>query len=433
MCKGLHNIMFSMFIRKISHYLDNTFHSLKNRSFRLFWTGQCISLIGTFMQRTAQFWLVYKLTDSPFLLGMLGVCQFMPLFLFSLFAGSIIDRFPRKQLLIITQSLFMFQAVLMTILTFTGLIEYWHILALSALYGITQTLDMPARQTFLFDMVGKDDIMNAVSLNSTVLNTAKILGPAIGGLLILYFDIGWCFLINAISYIAVIAGLYMIKLEKSQISRERRHILKETADGLRYIGRSRELIIGIVIFGIVSTFAMNNDVIVPVFARNVLGRGAGEYSGLLTAAGIGSLIGAMFMASRSKLGINKKLFLFGAAGTALLQVSTILTGSYMVSLVLLAAIGFINLTFFNTANAIFQINSSDEYRARVMSVYSFLAQGSTPAGNFYAGAVMDRFGGDSGFIACGGITLILLALIFVFRRYTIHKWLFNKEINQAVK
>lgn len=423
--------MLAMILQKTSHYLDGTFHSLKNRNFRLFWTGQCISLIGTFMQRAAQYWLVYKLTDSPFLLGMLGVCQFLPLLLFSLFAGPIIDRVPRKQVLIITQSLFMFQAIMMTVLTFTGLLEYWHILALSALYGITQTIDMPARQTFLFDMVGKSDIMNAVSLNSTIINIAKIIGPALAGLFMLHLGIVLCFLINAVSYIAVIAGLIMIKLERQELHSKKHMILKETLDGLRYIKRSQEMIIGIIIFGIVSTFAMNNDVIVPVFAQDVLGKGAGEYSGLLTAAGIGSLIGALFMASRSKLGINRKLFIYGAIGTALLQVSTVLAGSYYVSLALLAAIGFLNIVFFNTANAIFQMNSTDEYRARIMSVYSLLAQGSTPLGNFYAGTIMDRLGGDSGFVSCGGITLLLLGLMFIIGKNTIFKWLFNKEVRPA--
>lgn len=421
--------MFTFIIQKTSHYLDNTFHSLKNRNFRFFWAGQCVSLIGTFMQQTAQYWLVYKLTDSPYMLGMLGVCRFLPLLLFSVFTGPIIDRVSKKRLLIITQSLFMFQAVFMTVLTFTGLIEYWHILVLGALHGITQTIDMPARQTFLFDMVGKSDIMNAVSLNSTIINVAKIIGPALAGLFMLHFGVVLCFLVNAISYIAVLAGLFMIRLDRNEIQHEKRKIFEETFNGLRYIRKSRELIIGILIFGIVSTFAMNNDVIVPVFAKNVLGRGAGEYSGLLTAAGIGSFVGALFMASRSKFGINKKLFIYGAIGTAFLQVSTIFTGSYYVSLILLAAIGFLNLAFFNTANAIFHMNSSDEYRARVMSVYSLLNQGSTPIGNFYAGTIMDGFGGNMGFLACGGMTLILLILVFVFGRNTVRKWMFSKDIS----
>lgn len=413
---------------KTTHYLGNTFHALKNRNFRYFWIGQCISLIGTFMQRAAQYWLVYTLTNSPLLLGILGVCQFLPLLLFSLFAGPIIDRMPKKKVVIITQAVFMLQAVAMTILTFTGLIQYWHILVLSTIFGITQTFDMPARQIFLFDMVGEEDITNAVSLNSTIINLAKIIGPALGGLFMLHFGIVMCFLINALSYVAVIGGLFLIKIEKAHVRKERQRIVPEIMDGLRYIKRSQVLMIGILIFGIVSTFAMNNDVIVPVFAQEVLGEGAGGYSSLLTAAGIGSLIAALYMASRSKYGIKNNLMIYGAVGTALLQVATVVTANYYISLVLLTAIGFVNIIFFNTANALFQLNSSDEYRARVMSVYSMLAMGSTPVGNFLTGAVMDSMGGDSGFLFCGVVTLLLLVPVFIFKRKSISSWVTNKGI-----
>jgi MFS family permease len=415
--------------QKTSHYLDNTFHALKNRNFRYFWIGQCISLIGTFMQRAAQYWLVYTITDSPLLLGILGVCQFLPIFLLSLFAGPVIDRMQRRQVVIITQLSFMFQAVAITVLTFTGLIQYWHILILSSMYGITQAFDMPARQTFLFDMVGKDDIMNAVSMNSTIINLAKIIGPALAGMFMLHLGIVMCFLINAISYVAVLGSLFMIKVEKKEVQKSRTNIMREIIDGLRYIKSNQTLVIGVFIFSIVATFAMNNDVIVPVFAQDVLGQGAGGYSGLLTAAGLGSLAAALFMASRSKNGVNKYMFIYGALGTALLQLSAILTANYYISLVLLFAIGAVNIIFFNTANALFQLNVSAEYRSRVMSFYSLLAMGLTPVGNLFAGAVMDGMGGNSGFPACGLLTLLLLALVLIFMRKPISSWMKGKEQN----
>jgi MFS family permease len=276
-------------------------------------------------------------------------------------------------------------------------------------------------------MVGEEDIANAVSLNSSIINLAKIIGPALAGLFMLHFGIVLCFFVNALSYIAVIGGLFIIKIENPHIRKGKQRIVPEIMDGLRYIKENEALIVGILVFGIVSTFAMNNDVIVPVFAQEVLGEGAGGYSNLLTAAGLGSLIGALFMASRSKYGIKKNLLIFGAVSTALLQVSTILTANYYISLVLLAVIGFVNIVFFNTANAMIQLNSSDEYRARVMSVYSLLAMGSTPVGNFFAGAVMDKMGGDSGFLFCGVVTLLLLVPVFIFKRKPISSWVTHRE------
>jgi MFS family permease len=385
------------------------------------------------MQRAAQYWLVYTLTDSPLLLGILGVCQFLPLLMFSLFAGPIIDRIPKQKVVIVTQIMFMLQAVLMTILTFTGLIQYWHILALSAIFGITQTFEMPARHLFFYDMVGEEDIANAVSLNSTIINLAKIIGPALAGLFMLHFGIVLCFFINALSYIVVIVGLFLIKIEKPHVRKGKQRIVPEVLEGLHYIKENQALIVGMLVFGIVSTFAMNNDVIVPVFAQEVLGEGAGGYSNLLTAAGLGSLIGALFMASRSKYGLKKNLLIFGAIATALLQVSTILTANYYISLVLLAIIGFVNIVFFNTANAMFQLNASDEYRARVMSVYSLLAMGSTPVGNFFARAVMDKMGGDSGFLFCGVVTLLLLVPVFIFKRKPIASWVTGEKNYLEVK
>jgi predicted MFS family arabinose efflux permease len=347
---------------------------------------------------------------------------------FSLFAGPLIDRFSKKKILIITQSLFMFQAAALTVLTLTGLIQYWHMLFISILYGITQTIDMPARQTFIYELVGKEDIMNAVSLNSTIVNIAKIAGPAIAGVLILYLGIGYCFLINALSYVAVIAGIALIKYARPMMQKISKNIFREAADGLRYISGNKILLINAIVFAVVSTFALNNDVIIPVFSQEVLGSGADVYSILLTAAGIGSLVGALFMASRSKYGIRNSLLIYGGAGSALLQVLTILTSSFYLSLIIIAVIGFMNLVFLNTVNSIFQLNSSNEYRTRVMSIYSLLMQGTTPLGNLFAGAVMDRIPGDSGFVACGSVTLILLIPVFIIFRKAVSSIIHHRAI-----
>lgn len=412
-----------MIKNKVASFCQATFISLKYKNFRYFWMGQCVSLIGTWMQRSAQVWLVYTLTKSPLLTGLLGVCQFMPMLLFSLFAGVFVDRFPKKNILIMTQSVFMTLGFTMTILTFTGTVQYWHILVITTLFGLSQTIDMPARQAFFIELVGKKDVMNAISLNSTIFNLARIIGPAISGVVMVKFGPVFCFLIDSVSYIAVIFGLFMIKTEYTVPQRVRRNVIDEIKGGLQYIRKSETLVINALFMAIICTFAMNNDVIVPVFAKTVLNMGADGYTTLLSAAGVGSLTSAIVMASIAKNGVKKSILVFGAAGTAALQMLMFFARSYPVALLMAACIGFINLAFINVGNSIFQINSSDEYRGRVMSVYAFLNQGSTPIGNFYAGSMMEHFGGLFGFPACGAAAMLCLVSVFAFKRKTILSWM----------
>ncbi|CDZ25067.1 permease [[Clostridium] cellulosi] len=407
----------------ISNFIKTTFRSLKYRDFRLFWFGQCISLTGTWLQRTAQVWLVYTLTESPLMVGIIGVCQFMPLMLFSLFAGVIVDRFPKKKILLFTQIVFMLQAGLMTVLTFTGAIRVEHVLVLSVIYGLNQTLDTPARQSFFIHLVGRENVTNAISLNSTIFNLARIVGPALSGFLMVKFSMVFCFFMNTVSFIPVIAGIAMIKSGGEVPHHVTGHVLSQVAGGLRYVFKNDTLILNMLAMAVFCTFAMNNDVIIPVFAREVLGRGAEGYTGLLSASGIGAFIGAIVLAYISRHGMNKKMLLFAGTLSATIQVLMYFSRQYLLSALLLAAIGFINIAFLNTANSIFQLNSSDEYRGRVMSVYAFLNQGSTPIGNFFAGTAMEHLGGEYGYISCGGVTLLALAIIFVLRRKTVKSWL----------
>jgi MFS family permease len=388
----------------------------------LFWFGQCISLTGTWMQRTAQTWLVYTVTKSPMKVGLLGVAQFTPLLLFSLFAGVAVDRFSKKNLLVLTQSLFLLQAVAMTVLTYRGIIQYWHILLLSFLFGLTQTLDMPARQSFFIDLVGKKDLTNAISLNSTIVNLAKIVGPAVSGIIMARFGVVVCFFANAISYLPVILGILMIHVTGSAAASARSSMLPQVADGIRYIGKSRTLVTNVLVMAAVCTFAMNTDVIIPVYADGILGRGASGYSFLLSMVGVGAFIAAVMMAYLSKNGVVNRFLLISGIGTAVSQLFTVATGWYAFCAAMLVLTGFFNLLFINTANSIFQINSSDEYRGRVMSVYSFLNLGSTPVGNFLSGFVMDRVPGDSGFLFCGITTLLFLFVIFAAERREIISW-----------
>ncbi len=400
----------------IKNYFKNTFISLQHKDFRIFWCTQCISLMGTFMQRAAQVWLIYTITKSPFKVGILGVCQFAPFLFLSLFAGVIVDRFPKRRIIITTQIIFMVQAFAMAALVFSGAAKYWHILALSAVFGLSQTFDMPARQSYFIELVGKKHIMNAISLNSTIVNLAKIIGPAIAGFAMIAIGPGFCFLVNGLSYIVVITGLLFIKTPDKVMAKKSKNMIEEIKKGLSYVKNVENLKSTLIILGIVCTFAMNVDVIITVFVPEVLYKGASEYSFMLSAMGVGSFIGAIIMAGRSKRGIKTSILFTNALLVSVIQIFASFNRSYGLCLLLVAIMGFLNLTFLNMANSTLQLNSSDEYRGRVMSLYSLLNAGSTPIGNFYAGTVMENLGAQSGFLMCGGITLILSVLTLIMGR-----------------
>lgn len=413
-------------LQTLTGFFDSTFHSLKIRNFRTFFIGQCVSLTGTWMQRTAEIWLVYTLTKSPFLVGLFGVCQFLPMLVLSLFVGVLIDRFPKRELLLATEFLFMAQAAAMTILTYTHLIRYWQLLILAVIFGIAQTIDLPTRQAFFYELVGQDEIANAVSLNSAITNLAKMTGPAISGLVLATLGTVFCFFANTVSFLAVIVSILFIHVGPQyrviRNSGQKLHIIANVGAGLRYIASSETLLLNTLIFGVVSTFAMNNEVVIPIFASAVLHRGAGGYTGLMTAAGLGAFLGALTIAFLSKSGVHRQLLVIGTVATSLLQIATVLTHSYAVSLVLLTGVGFINLIIIPTVNSTYQLYSSNEYRGRVLSVYSLLNQGSTPLGNFLVGTVMESVGGDSGFVFCGLSTLVLIAPIVLWKRRAIAAW-----------
>jgi Arabinose efflux permease len=313
----------------------------------------------------------------------------------------------------------------MTLLTYTGQIKYWHILVLSTLFGLTQTLDMPGRQSFFIDLVGSENVTNAISLNSTIVNLARIVGPAVSGIVMVQRGIVFCFFVNALSYIPVIVGMILIKVPANTQKAGKSikgNVVSDIVDGISYIKKSEILVANVLIMAVVCTFAMNNDVIIPVFAKDVLGRGAEAYTGLLSMAGLGAFIGAIMMSYISKFGVNKKLLLISGVSTGILQVLTVTTKLYLICQLLVLSIGFFNLVFINIANAIFQVYSSNEFRGRVMSVYSFLNQGSTPIGNFFAGGVMESMGGVFGFLSCGAITLLLLGMVYLYKGKAIREW-----------
>ncbi|MFR5880253.1 MAG: MFS transporter [Cloacibacillus evryensis] len=412
-----------MFLTEKAASLSGTvFASLKHRDFRIFWIGQCVSLMGTWMQRTALVWLVYTITNSPFKVGLVGVAQYLPILLFTLFSGAIVDRFSKRRLLIVTQSLLMLQALALALLTFFHCEQYWLLLLLCTALGLTTTVDMPARLSFFMDLVGKEDIMNAVSLNSTIVNLARIIGPAAAGIVMELGGASVCFFINAVSFLAVIFSLTRIKtVEKPSFPRTQ-NVVADVKEGLDYIRGSETLVINVIFLSVLCTFAMNSDVIIPVFARTVLGMGAGAYTRLLSAVGLGSLIGAVVMAGLARYGVRKWFLPAAAAGETIILIAMGLCRSYGLVLVMVTLLGILNLMFLNSGNSIFQLYAPEKYRGRVMSVYALITVGSTTFGNFYAGVIMQAFGGWAGWPFCGIAAGLSLWLLLRKKRAVLKSW-----------
>lgn len=398
-------------------FLHTRFHALTHRNYRYFWFGQCFSLVGTWVQNIGQSWLVLTLTGSPLLLGLVGMMQFLPVTLFSLFAGVYVDKFPKKTILLITQTVSMLLAFILSFLVFTNTIQYGHILALAFLLGLTNTIDMPTRQTFNVEIVGKEDLMNAIALNLTTFNLARIIGPSIGALMMAYMGAGWCFLLNGLTFLVVIYGI--LRIETKPYVREKKKdsgVFKEIKDGIQYIVKDPLLAKTVLLITVAGIMAFNFNVLIPVFTKNVLHMQEKTYGILMTCMGIGSFAGALFMTLRSKKGPKIFIsFICSIVTSVLLCLSGITSNPYLAGLFLML-IGVSNILLITNCNSTLQLHSKDEYRARVMSVYSLVFIGSTPIGNIISGYVADRFGADGAFLLCGLLTLApTLAIMFSFR------------------
>ncbi|MCC9293633.1 MFS transporter [Clostridium sp. MT-14] len=393
----------------------DTFISLNHRDFRYFLSGQFLSLMGTMIQNTALSWYVYKITNSPFLLGLIGVFQYAPVLLITLLSGVIVERHPKKRILLVTQISYMLQAFALSFFVYMGESKYWILALLAAINGIITSFDMPTRQSFFIELVGKRDLPNAISLNSTVFNMSRIIGPAASGIIMDDLGVFQCFLMNAVSFIPVIYGIVKIKHMGNPVIRNTEsNLLKDLKDGILYTVHKRILISTMFMMAIVCTFAFNSNVIVPVFAKEVMEGGARTYSLLMSLIGLGSLLGAMFMAGQGRRIRARYYLIINSFIIAILQIVTLFTKNFISVSMIFVLIGFFNLTFLNKANTIIQFNTEDAYRGRVMSIYSLLNIGSTPLGSAFAGVVMEKFGGKFGFFSCGSIIFIVAVIIMIF-------------------
>jgi len=395
---------------------NNPFIPLKHANFRYYWIGMCISLIGTWMQNVAQPWLAYTMTKSALLLGLVGAIQFMPVLLFSLFAGVLIDKFQKKTVLLFTQSASLVITLTLAILDYSGHIQFWHILVLAAALGLVNTFDMPTRQSFIIQLVGKDDLMNAIALNSAMFNMCRIVGPAIAGLVIGYFGVGMCFLANSISFAAVVISLLFIHPMTIQATvKSSKRILADVKDGLNYIYQRPVLFDAVLLLTIIGTFAMNNNVLIPVFSEVVLKQGSMGMGILYSFSGIGALIGAMLVALTSKSGPNKLVIYAVPTIIGIFLVLNSCTTNFLIAGLYIAATGLFFNLFTATINSVMQLHTGNEFRSRVMSVYTLVFSGSTPIGNLYAGLADDYIGARFGFAACGVIVLALLIPMYLYK------------------
>ncbi|MEX2226899.1 MAG: MFS transporter [Dehalococcoidia bacterium] len=374
--------------------LDATFRALRNRNYRLFYTGQAISLSGTWMQTIAQAILVIELTDSKIALGTVTMLQFLPITIFVLFAGVIADRVPKRNFIFATRTLAMAQALVLAALVYSGRVELWHVYSLAFVLGLSNAFEQPARQAFIVDMVGKDDLMNAIALNSGLFNGARLVGPAFGGVIIDLFGVDTAFLINGLSFIPILLSLALMDTSQLHGTESRRsdrmNPIGELREGLSYAFRTPSVLLVVILVAIVGTFGYNFTVMLPLLSEYVLDRGPRGLGFMTAAVGLGALISALVLASRSRAAVST-LFIGGFAFTALLA-GVAFSQWYLLTLALLLFLGVANTTFASTANTSLQLATPDHLRGRVMALYMLLFAGSTPIGGFLTGFLAETMG-----------------------------------------
>jgi MFS family permease len=388
-----------------------TLRALRHRNFQLFFSGQLISLVGTWMQSVAQAWLVYRLTGSALLLGSVGFASQFPVFLFAPFGGITADRVNRQRLIVATQIASMILAGILAWLTLTGRVQVWHIFALAGLLGIVNAFDIPGRQSFLIDMVGKEDLMNAIALNSSMFNGARVIGPAIAGILVSKIGEGWCFAANSLSYIAVIVGLLLMHVQSKPRTSQHSPI-EDIVEGFRWVNQTKIIRALLFLIGLVSLVGMPYTVLMPIFADKILHGGARGLGILMGATGVGALFGALTLAAKS--GGVKGLGRWITISCATLGITLFcfaFSSNFWLSAAFLLPAGYSMMLQMACSNTLIQTIVPDQLRGRVMSVYSMMFMGMAPFGAFFGGALAHRIGAPIT-VAVGGIACVFGAIWF---------------------
>src|SRR5579864_2096948 len=391
----------------------HTFRALRYRNYRLFFWGQLVSLTGTWMQQTAMSWFVYEITNSKLLLGAVAAVGSAPMMLFSIWGGSLADLYPKRSILVATQTAQMICAFLLAFGVWAGFANATFIVIVAALNGVAMGFDMPARQAFTVEMTSREDLLNAISLNSSIVNGARVVGPSIAGLMIGAVGVAMCFFLNALSFIAVIAGLLMMRLPPFERNVDITSAREHAWNGILYSIKHQRVRTILLLFLVVGVFGWSYAVVMPAFARDVLGRGANGYGVLMSASGTGALVGALIVATYGHLFAPRKLALGGIWLFSAALIAFSFTRNFSVALAVLFVAGFGMLLFFSTTNTVLQTIVPDEMRGRVMGVWSLVFGAMIPLGSLEAGALAHWLGTPFA-LAFGAIICAVSALVTLF-------------------
>ena len=376
--------------RAVRTSATHTFRALRIRNYRLFWVGQLSSLTGTWAQEVAQAWLVLKLTDSPLALGSVVTVRFLPTLVFSLFGGVLADRWPKRRVLFSTQLFLLVQALVVGILVWTGAIQMVHIYIVAMLRGLADSFDMPTRQAFVVELVGPDELPNAVALNSAQFNAARIVGPAVGGVIVATLGIAACYFVNAASFLVVLWCIARMRPREFHLGERaaRGHMLRQVGEGLRYAVTTPDLAVVLLLLLALGTFGYNFPVVLPLLAKYTLRTGPGGLGVLMASAGLGSLLAALMIAYTGKA--SRRMLFIGAAAFSLLLFALATSPTLAVAVPLLIALGFASILFMANATTLLQLGSAPQFRGRVMSLWALLFMGTTPIGSLLIGWLSQR-------------------------------------------
>ncbi len=391
---------------------NRTFGALSVYNYRLFITGQAVSQSGTWLQRTAQAWLVLELTNSAVALGLVTALQTLPFLLLSLFGGVVADRVPKRPFLMVVIGLEVVQATVLTVLTVTGLIQLWQIYVLAFVLGVLTSLEAPTRQSFVSELVGREHIQSAVSLNSSIFNAARIVGPGFAGIIIAAFGTGVCFALNAVSFVAVLVGIALMRPEQFVPSRRaaRGAIHTQLVEGLAYVAHTPTLRFPVILLAFMGTFGYNFLVVLPLLARYTLDAGAVGFGALDAAMGVGSIVGALGVATR--LTPNRRNVLLAAAGFSILLAAVAASQYLYLSMGILVCLGVLSVVYAALTNTTLQLGAEEQYRGRVLSLYLLLNQGTTPIGGAVTGGLADAWGVQVAIAVEAAICLVAVAVGF---------------------
>ncbi len=399
------------FRRRVSW--PRTFASLRHHDFRLWWFGQMVSLVGTWVQFVAQNWLVYRLTGSAAMLGLVNFVGLVPALPMGLWAGSLADRFDKRRLVIIAQTVMFVQAAVLAALTLSGVVRVWHVMALAFIFGIARALDVPARQAFVVEIVGKEDLTNAIALNSTIFNVARTAGAALAGLLIVAVGEGVAFTVNAVTFLPVIAALLAMRI-RTQNGNGNAPAKRPIAEGVRYAVRNRSVWLVISLIGVSAFFVMPYAVLMPVFAREVFGGGADIYGYLMTFVGGGALAGALTVASLGPRARRGLVLTLANVTFAALVIAFAFTRTFWLAAAVLATAGFFFVMQNSLGNSLIQLAVPDRLRGRIMSIYFLVFMGALRLGSLQAGYVA-HYVNVRAALVIGGVASLVWGLLVAWR------------------